>query len=146
MPGSFNFDEGGAGGGGGGWWWEILGNFSSDFSSAVFVPQTVNFCMFLSSTCLQGSSWFLLFTSILINLLSDGFPNDAVDYRWHRNGVFIARHTMAQFTVIASQVSSRVLKFDVGTFLLSNFHFHLSFNALVLASLLSVSDSRIRCL
>ena len=130
-------------GGGGG---EILGNFSSDFSSAFFVPQTVNFCMFLSSTCLQGRSWFLLFTSILINLLSDGFPNDAVDYRWHRNGVFIARHTMAQFTVIASQVSSRVLKFDVGTFLLSNFHFHLSFNALVLASLLSVSDSRIRCL
>ena len=123
-----------------------MGNFSSDFSSAVFVPQTVNFCMFLSGTCLQGSSWFLLFTSILINLLSDGFPNDAVDYRWHRNGVFIARHTMAQFTVIASQVSSRVLKFDVGTFLLLNFHFHLSFNALVLASVLSVSDLRMRCL
>ena len=123
-------------GGGGG---DILGNFSSDFS-------TVNFCMFLSSTCLQGNSWFLLFTSILINLLSDGFPNDAVDYRWHRNGVFIARHTMAQFTVIASQVSSTVLKFDVGTFLLLNFHFHLSINALVLASLLSVSDSRIKCL
>ncbi|CAH3143612.1 unnamed protein product, partial [Porites lobata] len=54
---------------------------------------------------------------------SYGFPNDAVDYRWHRNGVFIARHTMAQFTVIASQVSSRVLKFDVGLFTLLDMSF-----------------------
>ena len=100
-----------------------MGNFSSDFFSAVFAPQPVNFCLFLSSTCLQGSSWFLLFTNILINLLLDGFPKDAVDYRWHRNGVFIARHTMAQFTVISFQVSSRVLKFDVGTFLLLNLIF-----------------------
>ena len=134
---------GGGGGGGGGR--EIFGNFSSDFSLAVFEPQPVNFCLFLSSTCLQGGSWFLLFTNILINLLSDGFPNDAVDYRWHRNGVFIARHTMAQFTVISSQVSSRVLEFDVGTFLMFYFHFHPSFNALVLASLLSVSELRMRC-
>ena len=43
MYGSFNFDEGGR---------EILGNFSSDFSLAVFEPQPVNFCLFLSNTCL----------------------------------------------------------------------------------------------
>ena len=102
-------------------------------------------CLFFIEYLFARKLLVSLFTNILINLLSDGFPNDAVDYRWNGNGVFVARHTMAQFTVIASQVSSRVLKFDVGTFLMFNFHCHPSFNKLVLASLLSLSELRMRC-